>query len=290
MPGRCAAVSVAPRTAVLAHVARTRGGLATLPRVPASHPRLNAAEMYVDVVRGPGGVSTRWIAESGVVDLFFLLGPRPSDVTEQVCMGARAAAGQGRDHEVATSARSRRRGERWGGLRPRLAPAPGIPGNPPPTSHPAPPSPCQYAALTGGSALPQMFSLGYHQCRWNYKDEADVEAVHEGLEGHGIPYDVIWLDIEHTDGKRRAVLGRRGRADAAVGPFSPWLHPFRAGGTCARLREAGEGHARAVVPRHPPPFLPLGLCPSAGTSRGTGMPSRTPWRCRRPWRPSRTRW
>ncbi len=29
----------------------------------------------------------------------------------------------------------------------------------------------QFAALTGGTALPQMFSLGYHQCRWNYKDE-----------------------------------------------------------------------------------------------------------------------
>ena len=30
----------------------------------------------------------------------------------------------------------------------------------------------QYASLTGGTALPQMFALGYHQCRWNYKDEA----------------------------------------------------------------------------------------------------------------------
>ena len=30
----------------------------------------------------------------------------------------------------------------------------------------------QYAELTGGTALPQMFALGYHQCRWTYKDEA----------------------------------------------------------------------------------------------------------------------
>lgn len=35
----------------------------------------------------------------------------------------------------------------------------------------------QYAVLTGTTALPQLFSLGYHQCRWNYKDEADVHAV-----------------------------------------------------------------------------------------------------------------
>ncbi len=35
----------------------------------------------------------------------------------------------------------------------------------------------QYAVATGASAMPQMFAIGYHQCRWNYKDEADVKAV-----------------------------------------------------------------------------------------------------------------
>lgn len=39
-------------------------------------------------------------------------------------------------------------------------------------------------------------------CRWNYKDEADVAAVDAGFDEHNIPYDVLWLDIEHTDGKR----------------------------------------------------------------------------------------
>ncbi|XP_019909722.3 neutral alpha-glucosidase C isoform X2 [Esox lucius] len=60
----------------------------------------------------------------------------------------------------------------------------------------------QYAQLTGYQALPPLFSLGYHQCRWNYEDEADVKAVDAGFDHHNIPYDVIWLDIEHTDGKR----------------------------------------------------------------------------------------
>lgn len=60
----------------------------------------------------------------------------------------------------------------------------------------------QYAALTGVTPLPPMFSLGYHQCRWNYKDEADVQQVHEHFEQYDYPYDVLWLDIEHTDGKR----------------------------------------------------------------------------------------
>ncbi|ETE61989.1 Neutral alpha-glucosidase AB, partial [Ophiophagus hannah] len=38
--------------------------------------------------------------------------------------------------------------------------------------------------------------------RWNYNDEEDVTAVDNGFDEHDIPYDVIWLDIEHTDGKR----------------------------------------------------------------------------------------
>ena len=64
----------------------------------------------------------------------------------------------------------------------------------------------QYAALTGTAALPQLFALGYHQCRWNYRDEEDVAAVTAGFDANNIPYDVIWLDIEYTDGKRCALL------------------------------------------------------------------------------------
>lgn len=60
----------------------------------------------------------------------------------------------------------------------------------------------QYGVLTGTTALPQLFSIGYHQCRWNYKDEADTKAVDAGFDEHAIPYDVLWLDIEHTNGKR----------------------------------------------------------------------------------------
>jgi alpha 1,3-glucosidase len=81
----------------------------------------------------------------------------------------------------------------------------------------------RYASLTGTGAMPQLFAIGYHQCRWNYRDEADVHSVDENFDVHNIPYhqlpsilfllsdpilgpneryDVIWLDIEHTDGKR----------------------------------------------------------------------------------------
>merc|ERR1712226_1302450 len=60
----------------------------------------------------------------------------------------------------------------------------------------------QYAHLTGGTALPPMFALGYHQCRGNYKDQKDVATVDSQFEAYNFPYDVICLDIEHTDGKR----------------------------------------------------------------------------------------
>tara|TARA_B110001452_G_scaffold197556_1_gene167493 strand:+ start:670 stop:3537 length:2868 start_codon:yes stop_codon:yes gene_type:complete len=60
----------------------------------------------------------------------------------------------------------------------------------------------QYAKLTGYTALPPLFSLGYHQCRWSYKDETDVRYVHGQFEALDLPYDVLWLDIDHADGKR----------------------------------------------------------------------------------------
>lgn len=34
-----------------------------------------------------------------------------------------------------------------------------------------------YTSLTGRPSMPPMFALGYHQCRWNYKDEKDVHDV-----------------------------------------------------------------------------------------------------------------
>uniref|UniRef100_A0A7S3E5R7 Glucosidase II subunit alpha n=1 Tax=Rhodosorus marinus TaxID=101924 RepID=A0A7S3E5R7_9RHOD len=60
----------------------------------------------------------------------------------------------------------------------------------------------QYVQVTGRAAMPNIFSLGYHQCRWNYRDQADVEYVDSQFDAYDIPYDAIWLDIEHTDGKK----------------------------------------------------------------------------------------
>ncbi|KAL4181822.1 hypothetical protein AMTRI_Chr12g239380 [Amborella trichopoda] len=114
---------------------------------------LNAAEMQIDVL-GHGwnaidgiapqheAIDTHWMAEAGVLDAFFFVGPTPKDVIGQ------------------------------------------------------------YTKVTGTSAMPQYFATAYHQCRWNYRDEEDVAEVDAKFDEHDIPYDVLWLDIEHTDGKR----------------------------------------------------------------------------------------
>jgi mannosyl-oligosaccharide alpha-1,3-glucosidase len=59
-----------------------------------------------------------------------------------------------------------------------------------------------YGELTGYTQLPQEFAIGYHQCRWNYVTDEDVKDVDRKMDKFNIPYDVIWLDIEYTDGKK----------------------------------------------------------------------------------------
>jgi alpha 1,3-glucosidase len=56
----------------------------------------------------------------------------------------------------------------------------------------------QYALLTGTTALPQMFAIGHHQCRWNYLSQEDVLQVSENFDKYDMPMDVVWLDIEYA--------------------------------------------------------------------------------------------
>lgn len=59
-----------------------------------------------------------------------------------------------------------------------------------------------FTELTGFTQLPQHFAIAHHQCRWNYVTDEDVKDVDRKFDKHRIPYDVIWLDIEYTDGKK----------------------------------------------------------------------------------------
>ena len=59
-----------------------------------------------------------------------------------------------------------------------------------------------YTWLTGRTAPPPLWSLGYHQCRWfDYTQDA-VEALAQRHRDEGIPCDALWLDIDYMDGYR----------------------------------------------------------------------------------------
>ncbi|XP_070495450.1 neutral alpha-glucosidase AB [Chironomus tepperi] len=105
----------------------------------------NVMESIVSFVAGSrqqDAPSAHFISESGIIDVFVMLGPSPNDAFKQ------------------------------------------------------------YTALTGSGNLPQMFAIGYHQCRWNYNDQQDVMQVAHKFDEHDIPMDTMWLDIEYTDSKK----------------------------------------------------------------------------------------
>ncbi|KAF9012644.1 alpha-glucosidase [Cyathus striatus] len=57
----------------------------------------------------------------------------------------------------------------------------------------------QYARLTGTPVMPTDWSLGYHQCRWNYVSTDDVRTVQKRFDEEDMPVDVFWLDIEYAE-------------------------------------------------------------------------------------------
>ena len=59
-----------------------------------------------------------------------------------------------------------------------------------------------YTWLTGRTAPPPIWSLGYHQCRWFEYSQDAVEDVAQRHRDNDIPCDAIWLDIEYMDGYR----------------------------------------------------------------------------------------
>ncbi|KAL0072619.1 glucosidase II [Marasmius tenuissimus] len=57
----------------------------------------------------------------------------------------------------------------------------------------------QWARLVGTTPLPAQWSLGYHQCRWNYVSSDDVRTVQKRFDEDDFPVDVFWLDIEYAE-------------------------------------------------------------------------------------------
>ncbi len=61
---------------------------------------------------------------------------------------------------------------------------------------------CKLQHLVGLTPRPPLWALGYHQCRWGYKGEADLMEIHGKMVEHEIPNDGVWLDIDYMNGYR----------------------------------------------------------------------------------------
>ncbi len=59
-----------------------------------------------------------------------------------------------------------------------------------------------YTWLTGRTAPPPLWALGYHQCRWFHYTQDTFEALAARHRAEEIPCDVLWLDIDYMDGYR----------------------------------------------------------------------------------------
>lgn len=60
-----------------------------------------------------------------------------------------------------------------------------------------------YTDLTGKPhALPPLWALGFHQCKWSYFPESEVKTITKTFRDLKIPCDAIYLDIDYMDGFR----------------------------------------------------------------------------------------
>ncbi|WP_242092460.1 glycoside hydrolase family 31 protein [Aestuariivivens sediminicola] len=60
-----------------------------------------------------------------------------------------------------------------------------------------------YTDLTGKPhALPPLWALGYHQCKWSYYPESNVKEITAKFRELEIPCDAIYLDIDYMEGFR----------------------------------------------------------------------------------------
>lgn len=56
-----------------------------------------------------------------------------------------------------------------------------------------------YTHLTGRTPLPQLWTLGYQQCRWSYVPENRLREIGEEFRNKDIPCDALYLDIDYMD-------------------------------------------------------------------------------------------
>ncbi|ORY93432.1 alpha glucosidase [Syncephalastrum racemosum] len=56
-----------------------------------------------------------------------------------------------------------------------------------------------YTDLIGKPFMPALWMLGWHQCRWGYKNLDHVQRVIDGYKDADIPLETVWIDIDYMD-------------------------------------------------------------------------------------------
>ena len=60
----------------------------------------------------------------------------------------------------------------------------------------------KFYRITGKAPMAPIWAFGYHHCRWGFENDQDVLNVSNKFDELKIPYDCIWIDIDHTDDKK----------------------------------------------------------------------------------------
>ncbi len=72
-----------------------------------------------------------------------------------------------------------------------------------------------YTQLTGRPSMPPLWALGYHQSRWSYMTEQEVERLVADFQANGMPLSAVHLDIHYMDGYRIFTVDERRFPDMA---------------------------------------------------------------------------
>ncbi len=60
----------------------------------------------------------------------------------------------------------------------------------------------RYATLTGRAPLPPLWALGYHHCRWSYRNAAELRELAAQFAAADLPVSALWYDIDYMESFR----------------------------------------------------------------------------------------
>ncbi|KAF3358642.1 Vacuolar protein sorting-associated protein 26 [Verticillium dahliae VDG1] len=82
----------------------------------------------------------------------------------------------------------------------------------------------QYSDIVGLPSLQPYWGLGFHQCRYGYRDAFDVAEVVYNYSQAGIPLETMWTDIDYMDARKVFTLNPRRYPIEKVRQIVDYLH------------------------------------------------------------------